>query len=40
MLVEPPYLIFYRRRSDHIQIVRILHGARNIDAQLVAEGLE
>jgi len=40
MLVEPPYLIFYRRRADHVQIVRILHGARDIDAQLIAEGLE
>jgi len=40
MLVEQPYLIFYRRRSDHIQIVRVLHGARDIDAELIVEGRE
>jgi toxin ParE1/3/4 len=40
LLIEPPYLIFYRLRSDTIQIVRVLHGARNIDARLFGEGLE
>ena len=40
MLVEQPYLIFYRRRSDHVQIVRVLHGARDIDTQLIAKGFE
>jgi len=40
LLIEPPYLIFYRIRPDAIQIVRVLHGARNIDARLFGEGLE
>ena len=40
ILVEQPYLIFYRRRSDHVQIVRVLHGARDIDTQLITEGFE
>ncbi len=40
MLVEQPYLIFYRIRSDVVQIVRVLHGARNIDGKLFDEGLE
>ncbi|WP_145640745.1 type II toxin-antitoxin system RelE/ParE family toxin [Neorhizobium alkalisoli] len=24
-----PYLIFYRLREDEVQLVRVLHGARN-----------
>jgi toxin ParE1/3/4 len=26
------YLIFYRPRDDGVEIVRVLHGARNIDS--------
>jgi toxin ParE1/3/4 len=36
-LIEPPYLIFYRLRPDIIQIIRVLHSARNIDAKLLGE---
>lgn len=28
------YVIFYRINSDHIEIARVLHGARDIDAIL------
>lgn len=38
MLVEGSYLIFYRIRAADVQIVRILHGARNIGWQLFEEG--
>jgi toxin ParE1/3/4 len=40
LLVEPPYLIFYRIRPENIQIVRVLHGVRDIDQGLFGEGLE
>ena len=40
VLVEPPYLILYRVISDGVQIVRVLHGARNIDSALFLEGIE
>lgn len=40
LLIEPPYLIFYRIAPDAIQIVRVLHGARNIDAKLFGQGVE
>ena len=40
MLVERPYLILYRVMSDGVQIVRILHGARDIDATIFVEGLK
>jgi plasmid stabilization system protein ParE len=39
MLVEPPYVIFYRLISGGTQIVRILHGARNLTSNLFLEGL-
>jgi toxin ParE1/3/4 len=39
-LVEPPYLILYRIIRSGVQIVRVLHSARNIDRRLFAEGLE
>ncbi|HVA68632.1 MAG TPA: type II toxin-antitoxin system RelE/ParE family toxin [Candidatus Binataceae bacterium] len=39
-LVEPPYLILYRIIPDGVQIVRVLHGARNIDGALFLEGIE
>jgi toxin ParE1/3/4 len=34
MLVERPYVILYRVDSTGVQIVRIVHGARNIDSAL------
>lgn len=40
LLIEQPYLIFYRIRPDTIQVVRVLHGARNIDAKLFSQGIE
>ena len=40
MLVESPYLILYRIRSDEVQIVRVLHGARDIGLKLFEEGTE
>ena len=40
MLVEGSYLILYRIRPNDVQIVRVLHGARNINHALFAEGLE
>jgi toxin ParE1/3/4 len=30
-LVVPPYLIFYRVDGDTVVIVRVLHGAQNIE---------
>ncbi|MBV9537824.1 MAG: type II toxin-antitoxin system RelE/ParE family toxin [Acidisphaera sp.] len=39
-LVEPPYLILYRLAGRGPEIVRVLHGARQIDAALFREGLE
>lgn len=30
----PNHLIFYREQPDSIDVIRILHGARNIDAAL------
>jgi toxin ParE1/3/4 len=32
-VVVLPYLILYAVRSDHITILRVLHGSRNIDAE-------
>jgi toxin ParE1/3/4 len=32
-IVLPPYLILYAVRSDHITILRVLHGSRNIEAE-------
>lgn len=40
MLVEGPYLILYRIRSNDVQIVRVLHGARTIGRAEFADGLE
>ena len=33
----PNHLIFYRESASGIQIVRVLHGARNVDAVLGEE---
>jgi toxin ParE1/3/4 len=40
VLVESPYLIVYRLVSGGVQIVRVLHGARDIDGSLFSEGIE
>ncbi len=40
VLVERPYLILYRILPTAVQIVRVLHGARRIDAALFGEGFE
>jgi toxin ParE1/3/4 len=32
------YLIFYRPSSDGIEVIRVLHGARDIETILEAEG--
>jgi toxin ParE1/3/4 len=32
-VVVPPYLILYAVRNDHITILRVLHGSRNIEAE-------
>jgi toxin ParE1/3/4 len=40
ILVESPYLILYRLVSEGVQIVRVLHGARDIDDSLFSEGIE
>ena len=40
ILVDSPYLILYRLVSEGVQIVRVLHGARDIDDSLFSEGIE
>jgi toxin ParE1/3/4 len=40
VLVERPYLIFYRLLPEATQIVRVLHGARDIHGILFAEGID
>jgi plasmid stabilization system protein ParE len=32
-IVVSPYLIFHAIRTDHITILRVLHGSRNIEAE-------
>lgn len=39
VLVVRPYLILYRLIPDGVQIVRVLHGARNIDGDLFKQGI-
>lgn len=39
-LLERPYLILYRIVAGGAQIVRVLHGARNIDRSMFLEGIE
>lgn len=34
-LVEAPYLIFYERVADDIEVTRILHGSRRITRTLL-----
>ena len=33
------YLIFYRRKADEVEVLRVLHGARDIRSILGAEQL-
>jgi toxin ParE1/3/4 len=33
------YVIYYRRLEDGIEIFRVLHGARNVDAIFEGEGM-
>lgn len=40
MLVASPYVILYRLVPEGVQVVRVLHGARHIDALLFAAGVE
>jgi toxin ParE1/3/4 len=40
ILIERPYLILYRVIRDGVQIVRVLHGARDIDSALFMDGVE
>ncbi len=40
MLVERPYLILYRLIPEGVQVVRVLHGARDIDGTLFSKGIE
>jgi toxin ParE1/3/4 len=39
-LVAFPYLILYRIDPGGVQVVRVLHGARNIDRALFIQGVE
>ena len=32
-----PYLIFYLERADILEVIRVLHGVRDLPAQLVAD---
>jgi len=32
--IHGPHLIFYSLRSDHVRIVRIIHGARLIEPEM------
>lgn len=32
----PNYVIFYRLRSDHLEIARVLHGAQDVETLLSA----
>ena len=40
ILVEPPYLIFYRVVGEGVQIVRVVRSARRISPTMFLEGLE
>lgn len=39
MIVHGKYLIVYRPREDEVQILRIVHGARDLDALFAEEPL-
>jgi toxin ParE1/3/4 len=40
VLVESPYVILYRIVPQGVQVVRVLHGSRNIDRAVFTEGIE
>ena len=35
--VVAPYLVFFRPVADGVQILRVIHGARNIDAGMFSD---
>ena len=37
--IHGPYLLVYRVRDETVQVLRVVHGARNLDALFVAEPL-
>jgi toxin ParE1/3/4 len=34
---ETPYLVFYLGRAERVEIIRVLHGRRDIDARLIGD---
>jgi toxin ParE1/3/4 len=36
--VVSPYVVFYRPAGDTIEVIRVLHGARDVDSIMKAEG--
>lgn len=40
MLVERPYVVLYQVVDDVVQIVRVVHGARDIGEALFGEGVD
>jgi toxin ParE1/3/4 len=32
-VIVPPYVVFYTVRPDHVTILRVLHGSRDIEAE-------
>ena len=32
-VIVPPYVVFHAIRSDHVAILRVLHGSRNIETE-------
>ena len=39
-LTETPYIMLYRLRPQGLQIVRVMHGARDLDSTVFDEGVE
>jgi toxin ParE1/3/4 len=39
-IVSSPYVVFYRVSDDNVEIVRVLHGRRDIDAIFKPQGLK
>jgi toxin ParE1/3/4 len=40
IVVHRSYLVVYRVREDNVQVLRVIHGARDLDALFLAEPLE
>ena len=36
-VVTPPYVLFYRLSDDAVQIVRVVHGRRDIEEAILAD---